>query len=803
MKTDADAEFKIRLLRASPVLKAAADDDLVELARVGKVGAFQAGKVLQKPENAPQVLVLQSGVAAELVIERGVDDAILVGMYGPGAIFGLVGALAPKRSTPKEEIDHAAEGRRIEALTNLQVYSAPAADFFRIARRNPDLSIALLSLLADQHDRLARQYARSTSHSLEVRLAAFFAEVADLIAPDDWNPSANLGKLSQSSVASMLGVSREHVNRTLAIWERSGIIFQNKKGEILVQNARRLERLAESKPERASGDRSDDWLWEIDAHLDRGLNQAAAHLALESARRSPKDMRYMHRAVLATARMGAISEALALLDKHKLGRDLSDEELACLRPRLLRDLAFADRKGQPDSKRLLLSAREYEKVFEKTGGFYPGVNAAAGYALAGDRHKARALAAAVSQLLTRGDAEAESDYWRRTTLAECKLIEGDKAAAASLFEAAACAEDTTPGKRATTRKQLLRLAPSVGVDRSWIDRAAPQADVAFFCGPIAREGHGGEAAPIDRMIEDLEEFLQDRRIGWAYGALASGADIAIAERLLEEGVELYVYLPLAPQDFLKASVQIGGAAWRDRFINCMRRASSIEWNRRTPIACNSTYRLGAEIAMGKAVRHASQLETAAVGYFAAPDDRDASVSLSLSNAELWKARGLPARLHRDRWPAPPNGQAAAKDIATLYFALIIENGVRLPKSLSSVGDFRFKDSEGELDIMLFKSLETALEAAEPLIAEAQGGAWCAWLDAGVFPAQTLQAKNDDAVAQLITAACRPQTEAGKVYASDAFACAAAMRNVGASFEYVGFAPTREKLDPCAMYLATL
>jgi hypothetical protein len=249
-------------------------------------------------------------------------------------------------------------------------------------------------------------------------------------------------------------------------------------------------------------------------------------------------------------------------------------------------------------------------------------------------------------------------------------------------------------------------------------------------------------------------------------------------------------------------VQIGGAFWRDRFINCMRRASSIEWNRRTPTPCNATYRLGAEIAMGKAIRHAGQLVTDAVGYFAAPDDRDAAVSLSLANAANWQARGLEARILKDKWPAPPNGAAAARAEA-LYFALIIANGARLPKSLATAGDLRFKDASGELEIILFQRLEESLAAAAPLIKDASSGAWSAWLDAGVFSEAMLKKKDGEAVAQLITAACRPQTDAGKVYASEAFACAAAVRDVNAAFEYVGFAPTREKLDPCALYLANM
>ena len=92
MKTDADAEFKIRLLRAAPTFRHAGEDDLTELARVGKVSAFPAGKTLQRLEqDGAQIFVLQSGVAAELLIEPGVEDAILVGLHGPGAMVGVVG----------------------------------------------------------------------------------------------------------------------------------------------------------------------------------------------------------------------------------------------------------------------------------------------------------------------------------------------------------------------------------------------------------------------------------------------------------------------------------------------------------------------------------------------------------------------------------------------------------------------------------------------------------------------------------------------------------------------------------------
>lgn len=807
-KSDVESEFRIRMFKSAPVFAAAGHDDLAELARVARSVAVQAGKPLCKPEQeGAHVFVLQSGVAAELLIEPSEANELALALAGPGDVVGLVGALRPK-AEGAEPADAPRAARRVEALSNVQALALATPDFLRICRRNADLMASVAVRLAEQHAWLAAVYARATRHSLETRLAGFFAELARLTTVEDWNPVANIGRLSQSAIATMLGVSREHVNRTLAIWERSGLIFQDKRGEIFVLNPRRLERLADIGAERAGGDRESDWLWEIDAHLDRGLNQTALHLSLEAARRAPKELRYMHRAVLATARMGAISEALALLDKHKLGRDLADEELACLKPRLLRDLAFAAGDEAPEVKHLAQSAHEYEKVYEKTRGFYPGVNAAAGYALAGDPAKAGEIARSVWKTLQKPDEDADADesYWRRTTLAECKLLEGDKAAAASLFEAASDAGDATPGKKATTRKQLFRLAPHVGVDRAWIERVTPQESVAYFCGPIARAAAPIDDFPFETLESDVDAFLADHRIGWAYGALAAGADIVIAERLIRSGVELNIYLPLAPQDFLKSSVLIGGPMWRDRFIACMRAASIIDWNRRANTPANASYRLGSEAAMGKAVRHANQLATTAVGFFAAPTGRDASNSLSIANAELWRSRGLQAKISIAKWPSPPPGlveKSAAE--AELYFALVIlASSARLPKSVATAGDIRLRDIDGGVEALLFRALDDALAAAAPLMRGEAAGDWSAWLDAGVFTRKMLDRDHAGAAAQLVTAACRPQTDPGRVYASEPFANVAQMlSDQRVKFEYIGFLPTREKLDPCAMYLATM
>lgn len=804
---DADLDYRIRILKNAPLFKTAADDDISELARVSRVFAVERGNMLaQSGQEGTFIFVVKSGVGAELHFELGEDKPILVKLHGPGSIAGVVCAIIYD-SRQKDPSGGAMPARRPEALSNMTVLRAPAADFLRVCRRNPDLSAGLIRLLAEQSDLIARVYARSTQHTLEMRLAAFFSRVCALSAVDDWNPANNVGKLSQSRIAAMLGVSRERVNKTIGMWERSGLIFQNKSGDFIIEDVNRLAQIARTRAERGTPEKEDDWLWEIDSHLDRGLNETALHLALEASKRAPKDWRYGHRAVLATARLGAISEALNLIEKWKISEANGDEEATCLRPRLLRDLAYEANPHAPDRELLSQSAQEYERIFKACGGPYSGVNAAAGFALIGEVEKSKIIATDVCSIIAESDSEYLGDYWRRTTLAECKLLCGDKTAAASLFAAASNAADATPGKKATTRKQLKRLSAHIDIDEAWIDRVTPQAGVIFYSGPLASELDEKTSAPTAALLSSLADFRAANPIAWAYGALASGADIIIAEALLDMGVSLNVFLPLPPEEFLKYSVETAGAEWRERFIGCMRRASSIEWIRCAAPACDSSYRLGAIVAMGKAIRYAAQLETNVTGFFAAPNGFDATRSLSAANAQLWRSSSQPIIEISGAWPTTADGRrdgSAVDDVVLYALAVMKASGEAASEQSVAGGKWSLQSEDGALDVFLFDSLEQALDAAATVAASPARSKNCLWLDAGAFSREELRRSPRAALARLITSACRPITEPGRIFASDLFACAAALSPApGATFEYAGFAPTREKLNPCALHILRL
>lgn len=776
---DAERAYLARILAQSPSFRGILPDDLSELARSARSLAVQRGGLIAPPKGkGPEIYVIENGVVAKLAAGADAGKSVLVGLFGAGGAIAIDVAFRQKPADPARDAI-----RELRALTNVTAAALPVDDFRRILRRSHELAEAMMTTLALRQSNLEAHFALALQSPLEMRLAAFFSQMAAMTAGNRWQPTAVIGKLSQSFVADMLAVSREHVNRTLAMWEKSGLIFQSKTGDITVENRKRLMQIAGERRAAKSAAPETDALWEIDAHLDYGLNQVAYDLAQEALRRSPRDDRFKHRAALALARTGALGEALALFDSFQLAKNATDEDILCLGPRLRRDLAM--RGGKPDPALLKKAAEDYEAAYAKTGGYYPGVSAAAAFAMAGETGRAQKTGARVAkecEALLDGVDDDEPSYYPRATLGEALLIAGDRAGAERAFAAARGAADFSPGKAATTRKQMRRLSSALKIDDAWIDRVLPQRRTLYFSGPLAQAGNLDETA----LARAFDRFVDSNEIASAFGALAAGADIIIAERLLDAGVALNIQLPLAPDAFLARSVTPFGQGWRERFIACLERAQTIDWNRRAKIG-PAAYRLGARVSMGKAIAHARMLDGLALGFFVTRAGETGGASVSSDNERFWRAMGLCCETLPVDWPKP----AAAKDDdpdGRIYAALTL-TGPGAAQAKIAGAAFELETQDGK--IAAFDTPEAAIAAAR-----CAGDAWRLWLDAGLASGKDRAAL----ASSLVTALCRPQTAPGVIHTSEIFADFATATATPQDFVYVGHLAVEEKLSPCPLYL---
>ena len=71
--------------------------------------------------------------------------------------------------------------------------------------------------------------------------------------------------------------------------------------------------------------------------------------------------------------------------------------------------------------------------------------------------------------------------------------------------------------------------------------------MAVFCGHMFNAHSEAEQALAKRVADTLDEL----DVAVAFGPLACGADIVIAEAVLARGAELHVVLPFAEQDFIE------------------------------------------------------------------------------------------------------------------------------------------------------------------------------------------------------------------------------------------------------------
>jgi len=274
--------------------------------------------------------------------------------------------------------------------------------------------------------------------------------------------------------------------------------------------------------------------------------------------------------VLALARMGDTDRAAELFEAYGLSTSQDPHEQA-IGARIRKDRALELPEGEARRRALSVAADAYDAIYAASGDSYPGVNAASLAVLAGEAERGERIARAI---LRQAEVAKPADFYMAATRAEAELLLKDVAACAASLRLAGEFVGGDHGARSTTFRQLRLLARHLGIGSDEAARLlAPiePARVIHFCGHIFACDSGIEA----HLRSRIDDWLEERNAGFAFGALAAGADILVAEAVLARGAELNVVLPFAVDDFIEHSVRPAGDAWIPRFERCMEAATSL------------------------------------------------------------------------------------------------------------------------------------------------------------------------------------------------------------------------------------
>ena len=649
-----DRGFMAAVMRSSRVFKPAAPERIDALAQASRLRAYAAGEVIATTERAQRIVcVVEHGVAEIFATSEEGDQSLSVALLGRGDSFGEAMAMASAR----EGAPGALASLRAVSVTNSAIIEIPAAEFRAFVAEEPAVAQAIGAKLAgEMAELLSLIDGLAFAGLVEIRLARYLLRRAEHLGVREGAQIQIPERLTHGKLALALGVDRRSVLEALNLWQDGGLIAVDKQQRLTILQLDRLRIFAKMRRGSRGGWNATGWLDQIDLALARGCNLEAWELALEALRRPSlaRDPLIRHRAVLASARSGAVHEAWRMLEEFDFAKAAADEDAAALEARLRKDLWAQERDRAAKRALALKSAESYEAVHARFGGYYAAINAATMFIAAGDRARAREVA---TEVLGRLGVHPDS-YYENASAAEAALVLDKVDRAAQLLERARECGDADRGKVASTRRQMRMLCGLLEVPERRVLDALRQPPVAHFI------ADGGFSEPFDetRFAAELRALAERAEPAWISGGLANPAEIVVAETLIEAGAEFNAVLPdrvIAQTGRLKLT---GQAEWARRSAACLDRAARIAaFGQETSAGAGDDRYLTSRLAMGQAIQRARELESESIQLCLAWDGGGASVAGAAMRT--WRAAGQrivagpdtvdPARLAEQRGPAGP------------------------------------------------------------------------------------------------------------------------------------------------------
>ena len=213
MQTESEAAY----LKQVPLFAGLADEDIDELMSVAKRRTFRSGEVIFHREDPGQVLyVIKEGkVKISLISPDGQEISLVV--FGKGECFGEFALL-----------DGLPRSADAVAMEKVECYTLQRSDFHKAIMKNPKIAIQVMEVLSKR--------LRSTDQMVEDlifldvygRVAKKLLELADTHGTKVENGIRIDVRLTQQELASMVGSSRESVNKVMGYFTDKNFISTDK-----------------------------------------------------------------------------------------------------------------------------------------------------------------------------------------------------------------------------------------------------------------------------------------------------------------------------------------------------------------------------------------------------------------------------------------------------------------------------------------------------------------------------------------------------------------------------------------------
>lgn len=212
-----EAEKESSYLKQVSLFANLADEDLHELMTAAKRRAFRSGEVIFHRDDPGQVLYMIKEGKVKICIISPDGQEISLAVFGKGECFGEFALL-----------DGLPRSADAIALEKVECYTLQRSDFHNAIMKNPKIAIQVLEALTKR--------LRNTDNMVEDlifldvygRVAKKLLELADAHGVKTDDGVRIEVRLTQQELASMVGASRESVNKVMGYFSEKDFISTDK-----------------------------------------------------------------------------------------------------------------------------------------------------------------------------------------------------------------------------------------------------------------------------------------------------------------------------------------------------------------------------------------------------------------------------------------------------------------------------------------------------------------------------------------------------------------------------------------------
>jgi CRP/FNR family cyclic AMP-dependent transcriptional regulator len=231
---DPSADDGRRLLQACGLFRGLDDETRRQLVSRTHRRRHAAGDVIFRIGSPGQSMIAVLTGTVRVTVPSSQGKEIVLAELGAGEVCGEIALLDGKERTADAI-----------ALTNCDLIVLERRDMLTFIEQHPEVAMKLLAVLCERLRQTDEQIAEIAFLELPVRLAkALLRATRGSPRPAGSKQEVKLS-LSQRALASMIGGTRESVNRCLRDWHRRGII-RLKEGWIIIAEPEALGEIAKT-----------------------------------------------------------------------------------------------------------------------------------------------------------------------------------------------------------------------------------------------------------------------------------------------------------------------------------------------------------------------------------------------------------------------------------------------------------------------------------------------------------------------------------------------------------------------------